>query len=133
MTSKLADLPLLSRLLDQVLGLPPAQAEDWIAGLPPEQEYLRPRLREMLALQQSQRHASFMSGGPRLEGAPSDASVARCGDRVGPYRLIREIGRGGMGAVWLADRADGALKRQVALKLPRLVWGARLAERMARE
>jgi serine/threonine-protein kinase len=47
--------------------------------------------------------------------------------------LLREIGRGGMGLVWLAERADGALKRQVALKLPRLVWGAGLAERMARE
>jgi serine/threonine-protein kinase len=59
--------------------------------------------------------------------------VAHPGDRVGPYRLNREIGRGGMGTVWLAERADGAYKRQVALKLPRLAWGAGLAERMARE
>ena len=38
-----------------------------------------------------------------------------------------------MGAVWLAERVDGSLKRNVALKLPRLAWGAGLAERMARE
>ena len=38
-----------------------------------------------------------------------------------------------MGAVWLAERADGQLKRQVALKLPRLAWGGGLAERLARE
>jgi tetratricopeptide (TPR) repeat protein len=38
-----------------------------------------------------------------------------------------------MGSVWLAQRADGNFKRQVALKLPRLAWGAGLAERMARE
>ena len=34
-----------------------------------------------------------------------------------------------MGAVWLAERADGTLKRQVALKLPRAVWSAGLAQR----
>ena len=38
-----------------------------------------------------------------------------------------------MGAVWLAERADGHLKRPVALKLPRLAWGAGLTERLARE
>jgi serine/threonine-protein kinase len=39
------------------------------------------------------------------------------GDRIGPYRIIREIGRGGMGRVFLADRADGEFEQQVALKL----------------
>ena len=38
-----------------------------------------------------------------------------------------------MGVVWLAERFDGSLKRRVALKLPRLTWGAGMAERMARE
>jgi serine/threonine-protein kinase len=38
-------------------------------------------------------------------------------ERVGPYRLIREIGRGGMGAVYLAERADDEFRRQVAIKL----------------
>ncbi|MCY7315042.1 MAG: serine/threonine protein kinase, partial [Rubrivivax sp.] len=52
---------------------------------------------------------------------------------VGPWRLLRELGQGGMGSVWLAERVDGQLKRQVALKLPRLSWARGLAERMARE
>ncbi len=51
---------------------------------------------------------------------------------VGPYRLIAELGEGGMGAVWLAERVDGQHKRNMALKLPRLL-GRRLAERLARE
>jgi serine/threonine-protein kinase len=38
-------------------------------------------------------------------------------DRVGPYRLVREIGQGGMGAVYLAERADGQFEQRVALKL----------------
>jgi TolB-like protein/Flp pilus assembly protein TadD/tRNA A-37 threonylcarbamoyl transferase component Bud32 len=39
------------------------------------------------------------------------------GRRVGPYQIIREIGRGGMGTVFLADRADDQIRKQVAIKL----------------
>jgi len=42
--------------------------------------------------------------------APADA-------RIGPWRLVRELGRGGMGVVWLAERADGAFEQRAALKL----------------
>ena len=37
--------------------------------------------------------------------------------RVGPYRLISEIGRGGMGTVYLAVRADDAFEQHVAIKI----------------
>ncbi len=37
--------------------------------------------------------------------------------RVGPYRLIREIGRGGMGTVYLAGRDDGEFRHEVAVKV----------------
>jgi eukaryotic-like serine/threonine-protein kinase len=37
--------------------------------------------------------------------------------RVGPYQIVREIGRGGMGAVYLAERVDGQYEQRVALKL----------------
>jgi tetratricopeptide (TPR) repeat protein len=39
------------------------------------------------------------------------------GSRVGPYRLLDVLGRGGMGAVYRAERADGEITQQVALKL----------------
>ncbi len=135
MSSRLDDLPLLSRLLDEALDLSPEQLDSWLAALPPEYERLRAQLSALLALHQSPDQASFLATGPRLAAGANDGSSARPGDRVGPYRLIREIGRGGMGAVWLADGEHSALKRQVALKLPRIAWGERerLAERMARE
>jgi tetratricopeptide (TPR) repeat protein len=126
------DLITLSRLLDEALDMEPAQAEAWLAALPKEHAHLRPKLQEMLAAHQADSEPDFMADGPKLAALP-DETIPRVDELIGPYRLIREIGHGGMGTVWLAERADGTLKRQVALKLPRLAWGAGLADRMARE
>ncbi len=41
----------------------------------------------------------------------------RGGERVGAYVIIRELGRGGMGTVFLAERADGQFEKQVAIKI----------------
>ncbi|MET0650672.1 MAG: serine/threonine-protein kinase, partial [Pyrinomonadaceae bacterium] len=45
------------------------------------------------------------------------AGDERAGQTVGRYRIIREVGRGGMGAVYLAERSDGEFQQQVALKV----------------
>ena len=113
-----SDLPELSRLLGTALDLEPAQREAWFATLAEQHRQLVPRLREMLAEHASPGHPSFMAGGPRLGGGTAHAPAAQPGDAVGPYRLVREIGRGGMSSVWLAERPDGIVKREVALKMP---------------
>jgi serine/threonine-protein kinase len=46
---------------------------------------------------------------------PDSGAVA--GGEIGPYRLVRELARGGMGVVYLAERADGQFEQRVALKL----------------
>ena len=48
-------------------------------------------------------------------GGAAEGSVA--GTRVGAFRVVRELGRGGMGAVYLAERADGGFAQTVAIKL----------------
>jgi serine/threonine protein kinase/tetratricopeptide (TPR) repeat protein len=47
------------------------------------------------------------------------AAGAGSGERIGPYRVLRELGHGGMGAVYLAERADGQFDQRLALKLIR--------------
>lgn len=47
----------------------------------------------------------------------SFASEDLTGKKIGNYRIVREIGRGGMGAVFLGERADGEFEQKVAIKL----------------
>ncbi len=56
------------------------------------------------------------------------------GDRIGAYRIVREIGRGGMGTVYLAERDDQHFHKQVAIKLvTRGMDTAALLDRFRRE
>jgi serine/threonine protein kinase/tetratricopeptide (TPR) repeat protein len=49
-----------------------------------------------------------------MTAAELDPAIGR---RIGSYRVVHEIGRGGMGAVYLAERADGEFRQRVAVKL----------------
>ena len=138
-----ADWATLRQLLQTGLELEPRARDTWVDGLTVEYEAFKPRLRALLA------HAGDSQAGARLDtlpkietaqfladragaDAPRGADVP--GDPIGPYRLMRQIGEGGMGSVWLAERADGLVERPVALKLPRLLTDrAALGERLARE
>ena len=51
---------------------------------------------------------------PSIKNSEEDASLPPI---IGPYRPLRLLGQGGMGRVFLAERADGAFERQVAVKL----------------
>jgi len=139
-----ARLRQLYGLLDAALDVPVAQREAWLAGLGPEHTALLPQLRDLLAaagvetddfmrrpaaaLVVAAAGAAFGSGHALAESAGDHA-----GDVIGPYRLVSELGTGGMATVWLAERIDGAFDREVALKLPRVGWSEGLLQRMAYE
>ncbi|BET68732.1 hypothetical protein ASA1KI_36500 [Opitutales bacterium ASA1] len=124
----------LSRLIDEALELPLHERMAWIARLPPEEAALAPRLAELLE-RMSRTGSSAVPDLPAMAmTALQEIDGPAPGDHVGAYRLDRVIGQGGMGAVWVAERSDGLIKRPVALKLPHGTWQKRgLAERMARE
>ena len=131
-----ATLRRLSALLDQGLALPPAQRSAWIDGLAEQDAALRPALRAMLQPRDGPETLDLVERGPvfTLPTCAEEALELESGEAVGPYRLIRPIGRGGMGDVWLAERSDGLVKRPVALKLPALgIRRAALVQRFARE
>ena len=120
----------LSRLLDEALALDASERDAWLSELDDRRAPMARRIRAMLQRMQSQGRTTLL---PDLPSIDDERAVASAGDRVGPYLLIREIGRGGMGSVWLAERVDGNFKRRVALKLPRLAWTSDIERRMARE
>ena len=117
-----SDLSALSRLLDEALDLAPGARPAWLAALPAPAQPWRALLAEMLAAQQSGQHAAFMADGPRWADSRAAEPAAQPGDLIGPYRLQRLLGQGGMCSVWLAERADAAPSRSVALKMPLLHW-----------
>ena len=129
-----ATWPTLSRLLDEWLDLEAEARPGWLENLGPEYDHVKPALRDLLAAQPAAGADDFLNRLPAIgeAGEPRSAGFA-AGMPIGPYRLIRELGRGGMGVVWLAERSDGGLKRPIALKLPFLPAHGGLAERVDRE
>lgn len=124
----------LRALLDTALDLPADTRAAWLDGLGAEHAALVPRLRALLANADDARLDTL----PRIETGDFAPPLAQPADpsgmQIGPYRLLRQIGEGGMAAVWLAERTDLLQRRQVALKLPHGAWRrAGLAERFARE
>lgn len=129
----------LGRLLDEVLVLEPGQRAAWCDTLVGEDAELRPVVEELLSQAERLDEADFLGTLPKLtltglRAEPAPAPDYAPGDKVGPYWLERELGRGGMGTVWLAERLDRTLKRKVALKLPHQGMAqGQLAQRLARE
>ena len=114
----------LKPLFHAALDLGPAQREAFLAGACEDEE----QRRQVEALLASHDETGDFLVAPALVGAadlPFDAPArgaseeGREGQRIGAYEIVREIGHGGMGSVFLAVRADDQYRKQVAIKLIR--------------
>src|SRR6266436_970303 len=131
-----AQMAQMNRLLDEALDLDPEGRRRWLEALAPEYEDLKPALGKALLSDAVAEGSKNLATLPKLDGAEATelGSGLQAGELVGPYRLVRPLGAGGMAEVWLAQRADGAFKREVALKLPMLSRPRKdLASRFAHE
>lgn len=70
---------------------------------------------------QAQHLRAWLNAIEQSEGAfePPSAAAQETPQQIGPWRVLHLIGRGGMGEVYLGERADGAFVRKVALKFLR--------------
>ena len=123
--------------LDRLLTQSEEERAASMAELARTEPQLHSRLSRLLAAALSPDH-SLVLAQPVVDGIDRlDADSIRvlsAGDVLAGYRLIRELGRGGMAVVWLAERADGVVKREVALKMLMLMLhGAQDIARFERE
>src|ERR1700691_3300149 len=121
-----------SPVLDRMLDLPAEEREAWAQGLTGADALWTPRLLNLLRAAKNSRATGWFDSLPRftdLSGADladwegADLGPERESSEIGPYRLVRLLGRGGMGSVWYAERTDGLVRRGIALKLPQGLFG----------
>ncbi|MDF1506188.1 serine/threonine-protein kinase, partial [Roseisolibacter sp. H3M3-2] len=101
-------------LLEAALERPAAERAAFVAAAAGDDAALRDEVASLLAMEDGA--AGFLETPAALPGDAAPPAPVE-GRQVGPYRIVREIGRGGMGTVYLAERDD--VGRRVALKLVR--------------
>src|SRR5215468_6956411 len=112
----------VKELFGQACERKPEERAAFLAGTCGSDEELRNEVSSLLdsyretgSLLDSPASAAFAAGPARMDPL--------MGRTFGSYRIIRQIGRGGMGSVYLAERSDDQFRRQVAIKamIPELV------------
>ena len=104
----------VKQALAEVLSVAPAEREQAIDAACAGDQDLRREVEEYLRYE---RRAEVLLAAPAAgESLPAEQPAP---ERVGPWRILRESGRGGMGVVYLAERDDGEYRQLAALKLVR--------------
>ncbi len=116
-------------LLFELTELPSGEQASRLSALDVMEPELARELRSLLG------HAQATSPGlhapERLLGQMQQAELPT---QLGPWRVLGELGRGGMGVVLRAERCDGAFEKEVAIKvLPPLLAGGAASERFVQE
>jgi tetratricopeptide (TPR) repeat protein/predicted Ser/Thr protein kinase len=106
----------VKEILDQALETPLERRKQLVEQLCAGDPGLREEVNEYLTYTE---RAEDLLGEEDLDETMEAPTLETLPARAGPYRIVQEIGRGGMGIVCLAKRDDGEYERTVALKLIR--------------
>ncbi|MFC4820280.1 protein kinase domain-containing protein [Dokdonella ginsengisoli] len=118
----------LQELFDGLIALPPQRRAAWLADAEADAAL---RAEALALVEAEERDGDGMTS--RLREAAARETSPPPGRELGAYRLIEEIGSGGMGTVFLAERIDQAFDRRVAIKLLRGIPTRESTQRMRRE
>jgi eukaryotic-like serine/threonine-protein kinase len=105
-------------LFELALQRPPEERQAFVEAESKGDEALRNQVQTLLL--SLERAGGFMEAsafGVSLSDTMIEETPSVIGRRIGSYRIVKEIGRGGMGSVYLATRADDEFQKQVAIKL----------------
>jgi len=103
---------MLSPYLDDALSMTGEQRASWLASLRKQE----PDLVETLEVLLEEHRALLDEGFLENRSVPMPEVQSLAGQSIGVYTLVSQVGQGGMGSVWLAERRDGRFERRVAVK-----------------
>ena len=104
---------------DRLVDLPPVARSALLAEIAVRDSALASELARMLAARDSSPGVLDHSPADAIAASLTPPQPLQPGAAFGAYRLERELGRGGMGVVWLATRADGSFQKRAAIKILR--------------
>lgn len=118
MTSS-AEWARIEAALDEILALPEDQWSAACTRVAGEDRAFRSELESLLANVHGDDPVLDFPAAGTPEAVPTPIPSVPAGSRIGAYRIVALLGRGGMGEVYSAERADGQFEQQVAIKLMR--------------
>src|ERR1039457_1266892 len=109
------DWSVLEKLFNAAMDLEPSERTAFLAEASPDDTGMRDEVLSLVLAYE--RATGKMENAVRHSAArAAEEQQPAAGDRVGPYQLVRRLGFGGMGAVYLAIRADDQYRKEVAVK-----------------
>jgi len=112
----------VERVLDAALDLAAEEREAYLAQACADDPALREEVEELLDAVGEEEMGVLDTPPPfvareLIDDPPAPVLELQPGTELGHYCVVRLLGRGGMGAVYLAERSDGTFEKQVALKV----------------